>query len=174
MQGDDPIRLDPLRTACLRAGRRLLVWVGWALAAHHALLLARRLIDASILEPGVLLRWAGAAALVALAADQRRRGVSLTRGRAPVVLGLLVLLLHVGVGVPASAGADLLLVLPLGIATGLGTATLTRLVRRRRPRTSRRVLRALEPEHPVRSHERLGALPARFSPRPPPVLDPIV
>ncbi len=173
MQGDDSDRLDPSRAAWLRAGRRVLVWSGWALAAHHGLLLARRLIDASIFEPSVLLRWAGAAVLVALAVDLRRRGVSLTRGRAPVVLGLLVLLLHVGVGVPAPEGTDLLLVLPLGMAAGLGAATLAGLVRRRRPRNSRPTLRALEPEHPARARERLGAIPARFSPRPPPLLDPI-
>jgi len=168
MQGNAQNRLDSRGADWLRAGRRTLAWVGWALAVHHGLLLARRLIDASILEPTVLLRWAGAAVIAVLAADLRRRGVSLSRGRAPVVLGLLVLLLHVGVPAPAPEGVDLLLVLPLGVAAGLGAATLAGLVRRRRPRISRTLLRTLATVPPAAPHLGLGALPARFSPRPPP------
>ncbi|MCB1009339.1 MAG: hypothetical protein KDB94_10640 [Acidobacteria bacterium] len=169
MQGNAQRRPGARRAACLRAGRRTLAWVGWALAAHHGLLLARRLIDASIFEPTVLLRWAGAAAIAVLAADLRRRGVSLSRGRAPVALSLLVLLLHVGVPAPAPEGADFLLVLPVGVAAGLGAAALAGLVRRRRPRITRPVLRALTPAEPASFREPLGAFPARFSPRPPPV-----
>jgi len=168
VQGNAKDRPDTRRAAWLRAGGRLLAWVGWTLAAHHGLLLARRLIDASILEPGVLVRWVGAAAIAVLAADLRRRGISLSRGRAPVVLGLLVLLLHVGVPAPAPEGVDLLLVLPLGVAAGFGAATLVGLVRRRRPRISRTLLRTLATPPLVASHVGLGAFPARFSPRPPP------
>jgi len=174
MQGDAPRRLAPPRARWLAIGRRALFGLGWALAAHHGWLLARRLVDASILEPLVLLRWAGAVLLVALAADLRRRGISLCRGRAPVVLGLLALLLHVGVPAPAPEGVDLLLVVPLGLAAGLGSAALAVLAGRRRPRSLDLPAprRRDDARRPLR--ERLGAVPARFSPRPPPLPRPAV
>jgi len=174
MQGDAPRRLAASRARWLTVGRRALFGLGWALAAHHGWLLARRLVDASILEPLVLLRWAGAVFLVALAADLRRRGFSLCRGRAPVVLGLLALLLHVGVPAPAPEGVDLLLVVPLGLAAGLGSAALAVLAGRRRPRSLDLPppRRRDDARRPLR--ERLGALPARFSPRPPPLPCPAV
>lgn len=66
-----------------------------ALVAFHVVLLAGRLSDASILEPAVLIRWAGALALI-LAASlfQRFAPPRLRGGRALIVFWLLAAFLH--------------------------------------------------------------------------------
>lgn len=141
------------------------------IAGFHGWLLLQRLGDATIGEPGVLLRWLGGSGLVAAALYLRPRGVSLTRGRSALVFWLLVLLLHVGASPVEVAGIDpreLLLILPWGIASGLACLAATSIpgrARRALPGARLRRPPLLAPP-PRRS---AGAAPARFSPRPPPL-----
>ncbi len=97
MSGDAPSLPAP---APARVPRRALRWLVGAtvalLAVFHGWLLIRRLVDASIAEPEVLLRWLGACGLLAGAAWLRPRGLSLSQGRPALVFWLLVLVLHVG------------------------------------------------------------------------------
>ena len=66
-----------------------------ALIAFHAVLLAGRLSDASILEPAVLARWGGALALVLTASLFHRFAPVRLRGRrAIIVFWLLAAFLH--------------------------------------------------------------------------------
>ncbi len=169
--GTSPTPASPARAP----GRAL----RWALGAgvglvtlFHAWLLVQRLIDASIAEPEVLLRWLGACGLLAGAAWLRPRGLSLVHGRSALIFWLLVLLLHVGaspVVVSAVRAEELLLVLPLGFAVAGGALA----------RAGRRLLRRLAPAaaSPLRARRAVvppprrsaGAAPDRFSPRPPPL-----
>lgn len=140
------------------------------IAGFHGWLLLQRLGDATIGEPGVLLRWLGGLGLVAAALYLRPRGVSLTRGRAALVFWLLVLLLHVGASPAELAGVDpreLLLALPWGVAGGLVCLAAARIpVRTRHAAPGARLRRPpLLAPPPRRS---AGAAPARFAPRPPP------
>jgi hypothetical protein len=86
------------------------------LTVFHALLLAERLRDQSILEPAVALQWAGTVALLGFLVWLRRQGVPLLRGRAALAFWLLVLLLHLVPATPATLAdwehTDLLLALP--------------------------------------------------------------
>ena len=91
------------------------------------MLLARRIADASIGDPAVLLRWLGAAATIAAAEAIRRRGGRPWRGRTGLAFALVVLLLHAGVpapdilelsqlAVPAAALATLAFAFALAVA----------------------------------------------------------
>jgi len=86
------------------------------LVAFHAQLLARRVLDGSILEPAIALQWAGAVVLLGVLAHLRRQGVALLRGRTALAFWLLVLVLHLVPATPAAPldreHTDLLLVLP--------------------------------------------------------------
>jgi hypothetical protein len=104
-----PRRSSPWR----RAAKWALRLAGAALALQHLVLLARRIADASIGEPAVLVRWLGAAATVAAALAIRRRGGRLFEGRTGLAFALVVLLLHVG-SLPVDAASGF--VLPAGLA----------------------------------------------------------
>jgi hypothetical protein len=79
----------------------LLAAVG-ALAAHHLLLFAQRVLDRSLLDPAVALRWSLSFLLVAGLVALARRGVRLGNPRTAGTVTLLVLLLHLGLAGPAS------------------------------------------------------------------------
>jgi hypothetical protein len=175
MKGASPLPSSfpggPLCRRVLGAGLRLL---GLLLVAFHGWLLARRLLDATVAEPAVLLRWLGAVALLGGALLARRRGLSLLSGRSGLVFWLLVLVLHVGASPVVVHGVrpqELLLVLPVGLLAGLGAAARSGRVpplRFRAPRQRPARLGWLELASPS-PHQVLGALPERFSPRPPPL-----
>jgi hypothetical protein len=77
------------------AARALRVTWRIALIAFHAVLLAGRLYDASILQPAVLARWGGALALILTAfLFQRFAPVRLRGRRAVIVFWLLAAFLH--------------------------------------------------------------------------------
>lgn len=123
-----PLRSTPVgRKRALRALRLSALALAAAyLVALHAELLWQRITSQTLLEPLVVLKWAGAAALVAALLRLRSAGVSVWRGRRAVVLWMLVLLLHAGTAVPAAgelaadlaspAEAGLLFVLPLCVS----------------------------------------------------------
>lgn len=156
-----------------RAGRLARFALGvavTALALFHGWLLCRRLLDATIGEPEVLLRWLGGAGLLAAMATARRFGLSVSRGRPALVFWLLVLLLHVGASPVVIAGVharELLLVVPVGLAAALSLAVARRPgAARLRLRPARRARRT----SPSPRHLAPGAGPSHFSPRPPPAL----
>lgn len=78
-----------------------------ALVFFHVFLLWRRIADASILAPRVLLNWLGAVVLLAVLFWLRRRGHSAFRGRGALVFWLLVLLLHAGPDLQPAPGLPL-------------------------------------------------------------------
>jgi hypothetical protein len=94
-----------------------------ALVAFHLGLFAGRLLDGSLLDPAVAVRWTLAGALAGLATVYRARGLPLCAGRSGVVFWLLALLLHLG-GAPLSIEAvdELLVSLPIGVAAPLAVA----------------------------------------------------
>jgi hypothetical protein len=99
-------KAQPMRLgAALRAPMRwLLALCLLGLGAMHGELLLRRLADNSIVEPSVLARWMGAAALLLVARLWRRKtGRSMLTGRSALVFALFAALLHVG---PAAGFAD--------------------------------------------------------------------
>ncbi len=107
--------------------------VGW-LVAFHALLLWRRLVGRSLLEPGAALRWLAAILVIAGLLRLHRSGVSLLRGRHALACWLVALLIHAGlpVGVPGQVAAGvpdpaLLAALPVVLSVA---ATLAPLLRR--------------------------------------------
>lgn len=80
-----------------RAGSLLLAGGILWLVGFHALLLWRRVADASIVRPGVLARWIAAALLIAGLVALQRRATAQLRGRhATLILWLLVAMLHIG------------------------------------------------------------------------------
>lgn len=89
--------------------RSLVAWAATAavagLVGFHVWLLCQRVATASLLEPGVALRWLGAIALLATGAILHRRGLLRGNTRAIVVLSLVAALLHGGATVE---GADYL------------------------------------------------------------------
>ena len=92
-------------TAPRRArGFLLLAPVVGTLVLFHVFLLCRRIADASILSPRVLLNWLAAFALVAALLRMRRRGHSPMRGRGALTFWLLVLLLHAGPALQPAPG----------------------------------------------------------------------
>lgn len=78
-----------------RGAGALAVLVG-LLVLFHVFLLWRRIVDASILSPRVLLNWLAALLLLVALAWMRRRGQSVVRSRGALIFWLLVLLLHAG------------------------------------------------------------------------------
>lgn len=172
MSRDRSARHSPTHARGLRALLRggAIAGVG-AVALFHGWLLLQRLVDSTIGEPAILLRWLGAVGLLAGALAVRRRGLSVTSGRSALVFWLLVLLLHVGASpVPLSDSEAplLLLTLPWGLATGLVCAAAAYATGRRVVGRPRRLRRLLPDAPPPRCSA--GAAPHRFSPRPPPLL----
>lgn len=100
---------------------RSLRWLGLlgaaGLVAFHADLLRQRLVDATLGEPGVALRWLATLGVLAGFGWLARRGVPLLRDRRSLVLWLVVLLLHVGASPPVSFGPEWL-ALPAAAALG--------------------------------------------------------
>ena len=144
-----------------------------ALVAFHVWLLAVRLGDATLLEPGVALRWGAALALAGLAYLFRRHGRPLCSGRSGVVFWLLALLLHLG-GAPLPLEPpplveDLLIVLPLGVAAPLVLAlAAVRLAGRSPLATARAHARRAAWTPPRRPAAGFGGPGALRVPRPPP------
>lgn len=121
-QPREPIPATPRRAVARRAVGRSLVAGVIGLAAHHVLLFGQRLVDRSILEPAVGLRWLAAFLLIAGLGALARRGVRFGEARSASVVAILVLLLHVGLAVPPAAGSaalappsGLLAVLPVAV-----------------------------------------------------------
>ena len=100
--------------------------VAWAAAAavaglvgFHVWLFCQRVTTASLLEPGVALRWLGAMALMATGTILHRRGLLRGNTRAIVVLSLVAALLHSGAtveGAPDYLPAEILLAAATGCA----------------------------------------------------------
>lgn len=89
--------------------------VAWTiLVAFHGWVFARRLVDGTLFQADVLLRWAASALVVAAFVALSRAGGSLLRGRRAVALWLLVALLHAGVAAPVTPVGEALSDLPLG------------------------------------------------------------
>jgi len=134
-----------------------------AVVALHLPRLISRLRDASIVEPGVLLRWLLVPVVLAAFVALRRRGVPLMRGRAAVAVWLLVLLIH-AMPMVSDGGHDLLVVAPVALAL---LAAVAEIVRRLGPvvargKAPRRVpLSFAPPASPAFAF-------AGFLPRPPP------
>ncbi len=87
-----------------------------ALTVFHLLLLWRRLLDTSIAQPGVLIRWIAAALLTAGLFAARGHG----RNRF-LVIGLLIALLHAGIPAGAHPAVP---PLPLGVVVQIGFAVI--------------------------------------------------
>ena len=83
-----------------RPARRLALFSGLALSAtlvaFHGGLLWQRVLDGSLLEPAVALRWVLSTLLVFALLRLWCLGLPLLRGRSAAVLWLVVLLLHAG------------------------------------------------------------------------------
>jgi hypothetical protein len=161
----------PQSTSPTTARRRGLRASGYlaavALVVYHGWLFAGRLRDATIREPEVLLRWLLAIALIGLALDFRRRGLSILHGRSAIAFWALALLLHLGpLPMPVTNEAPpSLLVLPLALAAPFLIAVLAaRVAPRVRPSWWSRGRR--DAVHRQRSV--LTSYALRFAPRPPP------
>lgn len=156
---------------CGGAARVAVAVAAGALMLAHALMLAARLRDASIVEPAIALRWMGAFGVALLAVEFRRRGLPLLRGRSGLVFAPLVLLLHVGASPDPAlhprAGA-LLVEAPIGLAAAVLIGRIGNLLRRRgrivRPAPGRRARRT----PPRRLRFAADGLLAARLPRPPP------
>jgi hypothetical protein len=74
--------------------RRLVAGTGYTLGAFHAWLFARQALAGELANPEALIKWLGAAVLVAALFALSRQGASLFRGRRAVSVWLLVALLH--------------------------------------------------------------------------------
>ena len=74
--------------------RRTLVALGGLLALFHGWLLGSQLWSGQLAEPGLVLRWAVAAGLVAALVALRRSGGSMFWGRKAICIWLLAALLH--------------------------------------------------------------------------------
>lgn len=95
----------------------------WLIAFHLALFW-QRMVDATILDPAVLLRWAGSALLIGAAVLLRRYADRhLTRRHATFVFWLVVLLLHVTVPAEEKMMSNVD-VLALALETGIIAAPL--------------------------------------------------
>jgi|CXWL01.1.fsa_nt_gi uncharacterized protein YjeT (DUF2065 family) len=146
-------------------------WLGLAavagLGAFHADLFWQRLIDTSIREPGVALRWAATVLLLAGLVALRSRGVPLFRDRRALVLWLAALVLHFG-ATPAVALSPEWLALPAVAALGFAGELLARVTlgrgERRAPVPLAVAHRHTGPTSPA--HPRRPIPP--FLPRPPP------
>ena len=137
-----------------------------AVVALHLPRLIARLRDASIVEPGVLLRWLLVPVVLAAFVALRRRGVPLMRGRAAVAVWLLVLLIHAMPALPAvgDRGHDLLVVAPIALVL---LAAVAEVVRRLGPVVARgRAPRRVPADFDLPASPAFAF--AGFLPRPPP------
>jgi len=155
--------------------RRFVPLLSGTLVVFHAWLLGSQLWAGQLAEPGLLLRWAVAAALVIALVGLRRSGASVFWGRKAVSVWLLAALLHG----PALAGAQTGLESPAlpeavtiviqiasaSVMLGLGLALLAALAAHlysdRRARLRPTPIRSLHGSRADALH--------RFAPRPPPV-----
>ena len=155
-----------LRAAVRTAGALLLLF--------HAWLLARAVWAGDLVEPGVLARWAVAAALLAALIVLRRQRVSLVRGRRAVSIWLLAALLHgpaMATRVELVDGPGLPEIVATLAQVALGPATLLALILLAGRLASSRPTSFVTRPHS--HHALLGALAPgshlAFAPRPPPL-----
>ncbi len=110
-----------------RLSRIVVGLAGAGIGGFHLRILWTRLADGSVLDPVVAARWVTSVAIALVFIRLHRRGVSLVRGRAALVLWLLVALLH-GVALVPAVAATTAAVMPADVflvATPLvGVATL--------------------------------------------------
>lgn len=148
-------------------------WLGLAtvagLGAFHADLFWQRLVDTSIREPGVALRWAATALLVAGLVALRSRGVPLLRDRRALVLWLAALVLHFG-ATPAVALSPEWLALPAVAALGFAGELLARATLGRGERRVAVPLAIRRPNAGPTSTARPRRPIPPFLPRPPPAI----
>lgn len=134
----------------------------WALIAFHALLLMRRIGDATLADPVIALRWLGAAVLLLAGWLHSRRGGSLIAGRGALAFWVAVLLLHAFALAP---GAAPVVETPVPVwSLGLLAAAVPLLVRKLTPTASPRFHAAADPIV-VPTLDRI----ARLWGRPPPI-----
>jgi GAF domain-containing protein len=153
-------------------------------AAHHLALLWQRILDLSLLQPTVAVRWLATAFLLYGLIRLRRAGVPLLLGRSALGIWLLVLLLHVSflgpraeqneVAVDSRAAEGIFLILPAAIpVVALAASILRRLAgdrgRDKGSSPAFRLLGSLRPPAGYRPRSRW--LPV-VSCRPPPALAP--
>ena len=74
--------------------RKIIAGLGALLALFHVWLFAGQVWSGRLAEPGPILRWLVAFALIGALAGLRRRGLSLIAGRQAVAVWLLAVLLH--------------------------------------------------------------------------------
>lgn len=93
------------------------------LSLFHLALLGEQVADGSLLDPAIAGEWVVGLLLLLGLVRLRRAGLSLMRGRAALVLWLLLAVLHAVTMVPGDEGAgelrieqELLAVVPLGLA----------------------------------------------------------
>lgn len=109
------------------SGSRHFLALRWAIRAVvaglvilHLALLAKRVADATILEPSVLARWLTSVLVLLLIGALHARGIVPWHGRAGLVLALIVLLLHVG-GPSPTPVPTFVFVLPAGVVLAATT-----------------------------------------------------
>ncbi len=160
---------SPIRGARRLAGV-LASAAGALLVVFHLLLFADRIAAATIVAPEAVLRWLGAAGLLALALLFRRNRLPMASGRSGFAFWALVLLLHVGAGsAPVDPHHAPLVLLGSGLAAGAALLRGTR-TPGRRPRRSVGAIRTLGVLTEPPPRHRLPDLALGFIPRPPPVL----
>lgn len=87
----------------------------------HVILLGRRILDGTLLEPLVAFQWLATLSVAALAVILKRRGMSLYRGRSAVACWVLLAVAHGIVALPGGPGfAGVLLAEPWIAALPLG------------------------------------------------------
>ena len=155
--------------------RRIVPVLGGTLVLFHAWLLGSQVWHGQLAEPGLLLRWAVAGALVIAFVGLRRSGASIFWGRKAVSVWLLAALLHgpalagehTGLESPAlpEAVTVVIQIASASVMLGLGLALLAALAARlysdRRARLRPAPIRSRSGSNPYPLH--------RFAPRPPPV-----
>ena len=94
------LHVSPSRTRAI-ASHLAIGIAALAIAALHLWILVGQLASGELFEPLVALRWLASGLLVAIGWRLRRAGLSLLRGRAALVLWLMVALLHATLATPA-------------------------------------------------------------------------
>lgn len=153
--------------------RRALRGAGVALTAFHVWLFARQAWAGELASPEALLKWAGAALLIAALFALSRQGASLVRGRKAVAIWLLAALLHApaigqrleSLDLPAIPEAIVTLSQALA-AAAIGGVLLLLWIARTTARPAPAARRPAAVFFPAASVAALALQP--FSPRPPP------